>query len=466
MMLKVFDLLRSLGWYIISFIYNLIDALLSIIKKLNAFDVINSLSDNQAFKSFYTGVMAIAVTLFALFIIWKFVNKLLDPDDEITFKNIIMETVKCGALIMMSTFLFVQVSNFSITLSNYTGNIFENSTSASMSDTMMTMFISYKDSYKNSDKFNESKSISEVVKDGSFDSDELYLSKYVTKAKIIFADEKDYKYDINWIMAVICGGFFLYSLFFAGIMLGRRQIEFLFLFAISPIVFATSVCNKQRRGAVIEQLVSLALQSAVVMLIVSLSVMVMQQVNDTTFFTNTFMNITTKTLLYLGCATFILTGSQVINRFIGANVSAASGREQLMSLMGYGKMAGIGATIGAGTAIGGGLLATGGAMKAGKAVGSSLLSNAGIALGTMGASDSSGNGGQAPSRMQRFANAMGTRMFMAGQKMAGGKSNPNKFSASDAFINAGASSIGNTVRKVMPRASYNASYYRRRKNMI
>ena len=35
MMLKVFDLLRSLGWYIVSFIYNLIDTLLAIIKKLN-----------------------------------------------------------------------------------------------------------------------------------------------------------------------------------------------------------------------------------------------------------------------------------------------------------------------------------------------------------------------------------------------------------------------------------------------
>ena len=89
MMTKVFDLLRSLGWYIISFIYNLIDTLLEIIKKLNAFDIINSLSNNQAFKNFYTGVMARAVTLFALFIIWKFVNKLLDPDEENTFKNII-----------------------------------------------------------------------------------------------------------------------------------------------------------------------------------------------------------------------------------------------------------------------------------------------------------------------------------------------------------------------------------------
>ena len=49
MMTRVFDLLRSLGWYLIKFIYDLIDALLSIIKKLNAFDIISSLSNNQTF---------------------------------------------------------------------------------------------------------------------------------------------------------------------------------------------------------------------------------------------------------------------------------------------------------------------------------------------------------------------------------------------------------------------------------
>ena len=54
---------------------------------------------------------------------------------------------------------------------------------------------------------------------------------------------------------------------------------------------------------------------------------------------------------------------------------------------------------------------------------------------------------------------------MAGQKMGASKRNPNRFSASDAFINAGANSINNTVRKVMPRVGYNASYYRK-KNMI
>ena len=74
MMIKVFDLLRSLGWYLVNFIYNLIDSLLQIIKELNAFDIINSLSNNQTFINLYNGVMAIAVTLLALFIIWRFVK--------------------------------------------------------------------------------------------------------------------------------------------------------------------------------------------------------------------------------------------------------------------------------------------------------------------------------------------------------------------------------------------------------
>ena len=356
MMIKVFDLLRGLLWYIVIFIYNLIDSILLVIKKLNAFNIIGSLSNNDNFVKYYNGVIAISLTLFCLFIIWKFIDRILNPDESISTLNIIFEIIKCGIMIMLSTFLFTHVSNFSIALSNYTGNLFENSSNTSLSNSMLSMFITYRDGYRNSEKFEEEESIEELVNSGKFNSDELYIDKYVTKSRIILSDEKDYKYDVNWIMAILCGGFYIYSLFFASIMLGRRQIEFLFLFSIAPIVFATSVGSKQRRGAVIEQLVSLTLQSAIVMLIVSLSVMAMQEVNVTTFFDNNFANVITKVILYLGCATFILTGSGVVNRFIGANVSAASGREQLMSLIGYGKLFKTGSGIGASALIGSGMV--------------------------------------------------------------------------------------------------------------
>jgi len=464
MLTKVLDFFKSILWYIVHFIYDLIDNLLEIIKKINSFDIINSLSNNQVFKNLYTGVIAIALTLFALFIVWKFVMKLLDPDDEITIKAIITDSVKCGLLILLSTFMFSQVSSFSIKLANYTGNLYESSANLTLSDNMLSMFIKYKPDYESSEEFEETKTISELVSSGSFNRDEKYLDKYITDRNLILTDDKDYKYEINWFLAIIIGGFFLYALFFSGIMLGRRQIEFLFLFAISPIVFATSVCQKQRRSAVIEQLVSLALQSAVIMLIINLTSMVMQEVNSTTFFSNGVHDTIIKCLLYLGCATFILTGSQVVNRFIGSNVSANSGREHLMSLMGYGKMARAGAIIGGAGAVGGGLLATGGIMKGANFAKNTALTQGGLALGTMGTVDSASGASQ--TKMQKMATALGSRMYASGQRGFANSSKPNKFSASNMMMDMGASTIGNAVRSVAPRASYNASYYRRKNKIM
>ena len=120
------------------------------------------------------------------------------------------------------------------------------------------------------------------------------LRKHGKKTK----EKKEYKYSINWIMGIIVGGFFLYALFFSGMMLARRQIEFLFLFVISPILFATSVGNKQRRGALYEQLVSLILQGAVVMLIIGLTAILMKSIQGTTFFANSaFKDVVIKSIL-------------------------------------------------------------------------------------------------------------------------------------------------------------------------
>ena len=461
MLMKVFDLLRSLGWYLIHFIYDLIDSLLQIIKELNTFDIINSISGNDVFVGFFRGVVTIAITLFALFVTWKFVQKIIDPDDEITIRLIVSETIKCGVMIILSTFLFIQVSDFSIKLSGFTSDIFTSGSNLKMSDSMLRMYIDYTDNYLDSDKFNEPKTIDELISSGEFNSKELFNDKYVVEDRLILSDQKEYKYEVNWIMSIICGGFFLYSLFFAGMMLGRRQIEFLFLFVISPIVFATSVCNKQRRGAVIEQLTSLVLQSAVVMLIVNITVLIMQQVNTTTFFPGSaFQDVLIKSLLYIGCGTFILTGSQVINRFIGANVSAASGREQLMSLMGFGRSIGTAATVGTGVASGAGMVALGGAMKAASPLKNSALTMAGSGLAYLGATAD----GSAPTGLRRLASDLGTRMFASGMSGSKGLGNNEKISASSRIMSAGIDNIQNAVRTVMPRASYNASFYRRQQN--
>lgn len=75
MLMKALDLLRTLGWGIVDFIYSLIDSLFDILKEINALDIVNSVSNESMFTKFYTGLMAIAVTVLGLFAIWSFVKK-------------------------------------------------------------------------------------------------------------------------------------------------------------------------------------------------------------------------------------------------------------------------------------------------------------------------------------------------------------------------------------------------------
>ena len=113
----------------------------------------------------------------------------------------------------------------------------------------------------------------------------------------------------------------------------------------------------------------------------------MGQINDTTFFSNGFKDIVIKCILYIGCGSFLLTGSQVVNRFIGGNVSANSGREQLMAMMGFGQSMGAIATTGALGIGGAGLMGAGaiakGADKVG-GVGNSAVGKVGKAMSSFG----------------------------------------------------------------------------------
>ena len=122
MLMKALDLLRTLGWGIVDFIYSLIDSLFDILKEINALDIVNSVSNESMFTKFYTGLMAIAVTVLGLFAIWSFVKKIMDPDEGLSTGQIVKEIIKCGMLVIMSTFLFVQSSTFSIKLSKYIYN--------------------------------------------------------------------------------------------------------------------------------------------------------------------------------------------------------------------------------------------------------------------------------------------------------------------------------------------------------
>lgn len=464
MLLKALDLLRTLGWGIIHFIYSLIDSLFDILRGLNAFDIINSVSGDNNFITFQKSIIAIAVTLLGLFAITRFAKKIIDPDESMSSEGIVKEIIKCGILIIMSTFLFVQASTFSIKLAGFTSNIFS-SGGTTLSASMETMFIDYSDGYKDSDEF-KGEDIAKNIKNGNFDGKKMYNDKYVTSSRWILPDEKDYKYSINWIMAIIVGGFFLYSLFFCGMMLARRQIEFLFLFVISPIVFATSIGNKERRNAVVQQLVSLMLQGAVIMLIISLTAIVMGQINETTFFSNAFKDIVIKSIMYIGCGSFLLTGSQVVNRFIGGNVSANSGREQLMAMMGFEQAMGGIATTGGLAAAGAGLMGAGaivkGTSKVG-GVGNSALGKVGQAVSNFGSKiggDGSSYGGigsnlkMVGDYMQASSNLRRNNVDSKGQ--AHSQSRLSRFGSG--MMNAGSNAMASAMQSIAP----TRTMYRRR----
>ena len=457
-MLSALDLLRRLGWAIIDFIYNLIDTLFNIIKELNLYDIVDSVSNNSIFSNFHSGIIAIAITLLALFIVWKFVMKILEPDDGLSTHQIVMEIVKCGVLVIMSVFLFSQANSFSMKLSGYTSSIFT-SNGTTLSDSMLGMYVTHSDGYKNSDEF-KNENIVDNLKNDNFTKKRMFNDKYVTSKKWILPDEKDYKYSINWLMAIIVGGFFLYALFFSGMMLARRQIEFLFLFVISPIVFATSIGNKQRRSAVIEQLVSLILQGAVVMMIIGITVIVMQSINSTTFFANSgFKDMALKSLMFIGCGTFLLTGSQVINRFIGANVSANSGREQLMSLMSYGNAMSTATHIGGSALTGASAFSLGvGASAVGKLGGNKIVNKVGNAISKFGNNFKD----KSSSASNPIASKVGSGIGNTIEKFGGKVKNATPSNIGKNLRSHGRENMGEAVRSIMPQRNMYRNRYRTR----
>ena len=452
-MLSALDLLRRIGWAIVDFIYGLIDTIFNILKELNLYDIVDSVANNTMFSNFHTGIIAIAITLLALFIIWRFVMKILEPDEGLSTQQIVMETFKCGLLVIMSVFLFTQANSFSAKLSGYTSSIFSNN-NITISDTMLGMYVNHSDGYKESDEF-KNENIEANLKNDNFTKKRMYNDKYVTSSRWILPDKKEYKYDINWIMAVIVGGFFLYALFFSGMMLARRQIEFLFLFLISPIIFATSIGNKQRRSAVIEQLVSLMLQGAVVMLIISITIIVMQSINATTFFDNsTVKDMILKSLMFIGCGTFLLTGSQVINRFIGANVSANSGREQLMSLMSYGHAFSSATHIGGSAITGASAFGLGVATSAvGKVGGNKLINKVGNAIQKFGSKINNGGTTSNP-----IKSGIGNTIERFGGKIK--NSTPSNLGKS--MRRYGRDNMGEAVSSIMPQRNMYRRRYRTR----
>ena len=197
------------------------------------------------------------------------------------------------------------------------------------------------------------------------------------------------------------------------------------------------------------------------MLIISLTAIVMGQINETTFFSNTFKDIVIKCILYIGCGSFLLTGSQVVNRFIGGNVSANSGREQLMAMMGFGQSMGAVATTGAlgigGAALMGAGAVTKGASKVGGA-GNSAVGKAGKAISSfgskMGGDYSSGGIAGNLKMVGDYMQASSNLNAMKNQQNGGGRL--SRFGTG--MMNAGRESMASAMSNVVP----TRSMYRRR----
>ncbi|MDO5556944.1 MAG: hypothetical protein Q4G05_01685 [Clostridia bacterium] len=453
MLIKALDFLRTIGWGIISFIYDLIDTLFEILRELNAYNIIDSVAGNSMFSNFHKGIIAVAITLLGLFVLFKFVMKIIEPEEGPSTQQLVTEIIKSTLFVLLSVFLFAEVSTFSIKLSGFTSNIF-NSNNMTISDSMLTMYVDYTEQYKVSDEF-LAEDYSSFIQNDSFTNGKIYNDKFITNERWILSDEKDYKYSINWIMSILIGGFFLYALFFSGMMLARRQIEFLFLFVISPVVFATSVGNKQRRSAVIEQLVSLMLQGAVVMLIINLTAIVANAIDSTTFFANNdFKEIVIKSLMYIGAGTFLLTGSQVVNRFIGGNVSANSGREQLMSLMGFGHALNTATSVATGSGFGASMFGVGIASGViGRVGGNAAVKKIGGAISNFGAkiTGKANNPKSALGRIGNFISNTGSRI---------GQATPSNIGRN--LRHRGVSNVKGSINTLMPQRNMYRNRYRER----
>ena len=178
MIQKALDLLRTLGWLLLKFVFDLIDSLYDILKTLNSFDIIDSIAKNGIFKNFHSGVLVIALTLLGLFALWRFVMKMLDPDEGMSPMQIIKEIVKCTLLVLLSTFLFAQASTFSIKLSGYTANVLTPK-NMTIGENIISMYVDYSDGYKKNDDFEE-KDFKKMIANGKFTDKSMYNDTYIT----------------------------------------------------------------------------------------------------------------------------------------------------------------------------------------------------------------------------------------------------------------------------------------------
>lgn len=233
----------------------------------------------------------------------------------------------------------------------------------------------YLDGYADTSKANTMEDFEKLIRNDTITASDVsdsgaFSYRCTIYKKGLWNDGQDYAFSYNFLFGIVIGIIFLFSVGFAVLMLGRRQLELAFLMTISPLVIATSVGRREQRSALYQQLASLVLQAGAMMLLIGLTSIMFNaiqnsvEINSLDYFTKTVA----QSILYLGCAMMLMTGCTSLNRFIGDNVSANSGRDMIMAMRGLTGGIAAGGTLMAGT-LGAMKNTTIGGVKAGKGIG-------------------------------------------------------------------------------------------------
>lgn len=398
---SVLDILRGLGMGIVNIIFKTIDVLYDVAHSINSLNFIEMLKnvDNSPFTKIFNAFFILAFALLFLFSVWKLTFRILDADsNEQPLFELVKEIVKCGFLIFSVYLIFNTTINLGIGLSNAIYNNF-NANNSTIGDKMKTAYLSINEScYKvdGGDKV-DSKNVKDLqdklsgYADTSSaktmkDFEKLIRNDTITASDVsdsgafsfrcniykpgIWNDSEDYAFNYNFLFGIVIGAIFLFAVGFSVLMLGRRQLELAFLMVISPLVIATSVGRREQRSALYQQLASLVLQAGAIMLLIGLTSIMFNAIQNSADINklNYFTKIVAQSVLYLGCAMMLMTGCTSLNRFIGDNVSANSGRDMMMAMRGLGGGIATAAGVGIG-AVGAAAGVAKGGVKAGKGIG-------------------------------------------------------------------------------------------------
>lgn len=366
---SVLDILRGLGMGIINIVFKTIDVLYDVAHSINSLNFIEMLKnvDNSPFTKIFNAFFILAFALLFLFAVWKLTFRILDADsNEQPLFELVKEIVKCGFLIFSVYLIFSTTINLGINLSNAIYNNF-NISNSTIGDKMKTSYLSineacYKvsggdkvdaknvkdlkdklDGYSNTSSANTMADFEKLIRNDTITASNVSDSgAFSFRCNIykpgIWNDSEDYAFNYNFLFGIIIGAIFLFAVGFSVLMLGKRQLELAFLMVISPLVIATSVGRKEQRSALYQQLASLVLQAGAIMLLIGLTSIMFNAIQNSADINklNYFTKVVAQSVLYLGCAMMLMIGCTSLNRFIGENVSANSGRDMMMAMRGLG----------------------------------------------------------------------------------------------------------------------------------